>query len=209
MTLFFLLRGYKSLKTELKVILITLLILILLPILTVLAITNAGVQAVSDVLAAVNAVTHKVEIRNPDGDIILTLGATTTWPVCGYISHPFGVPHAPYQKYHTGIDIANPQRRVGYPVTPFMEGTVTKTDDSERTGYGKYVVVDHGNGITSLYAHLHRIDSAEGQKVKHGDVIGLLGNTGVSTGPHLHFEVRVFGVLVDPGVFMVGEPLGC
>lgn len=201
-------KTYKTFRTEIRVVLVTLAVLLLLPILAVAIVANAGVQAVSDVLAAVNPITHKVEVKNADGKVIAVLDATTAWPVCGYISEEFGVPHMPWQPYHTGIDIANPWSRIGDPVTPFMAGTVTAVIDSGK-GLGKHVIVDHGNGITSSYGHLSGLNAVEGQNVKPGDVIGYEGSTGASTGPHVHFETRVAGIPVNPHIFMVGTPPGC
>lgn len=90
-----------------------------------------------------------------------------------------------------------------------MDGTVSTMVASEKSGYGKYVVVNHGNAITSLYAHLHAVTVEVGAEVTPGDVIGLMGSTGASTGPHVHLEVRVYGVSVEPRMFLVGEPVGC
>lgn len=203
-----LLGSYKAFKTEIKVVLITLAVLIFLPIIAAMVVANAGVQAISDVLAAVNPITHKVEVHNADGKIIAELDATTAWPECGYISEEFGVPHMPWQPYHTGVDIANPWGRIGDPVTPFMAGTVTDVIDSN-VGFGKHVIVDHGNGITSLYGHMSALHATKGQAVKPGDVIGYEGSTGASTGNHVHFETRISGVPVNPHVFMVGSPPSC
>lgn len=178
----------------------------MLPAITVLALAGSGLGPVSKALAAVNPITHFVEVRDPNGEIVAQLDATTTWPVKGVITEEFGVPHLPWQATHTGIDIANSQQKIGDPVTPFMSGKVITADPSEKTGWGKYVVVDHGNNITSLYGHLSAVNVTKGQEVKLGDVIGLEGSTGRSTGPHVHFEVRVYGVPVNPRVFVLGEP---
>lgn len=201
-----LLRVASTFKTEIKVVLISLGVILLLPVLAVVVIASSGLAIVSSALAAVNPITHFVEVRNPKGEVIAQLQATTTWPVQGVITEEFGVPHLPWQPYHTGIDIANRQRKIGDPVTPFMAGKVTVADSSEKTGWGKYVIIDHGNSITSLYGHLSAVKAAKDQEVKPGDVIGLEGSTGNSTGPHLHFETKVSGVPVNPRVFMVGEP---
>ena len=71
---------------------------------------------------------------------------------------------------------------------------------------GKYVMVDHGNNITSIYGHMSDVQAIEGQEVSPGDIIGLEGQTGHATGPHVHFEIRVYGIPVNPRVFMIGEP---
>ena len=98
---------------------------------------------------------------------------------------------------HHGIDLAGPY---GLDVHCTGEGTVT-TAHVSRYGYGKEVVVDHGYGFTSRYAHLQDIHVKVGQKVKRGEVIGTLGNSGRSTGPHLHYEVRSNGHPVNPTYF--------
>ena len=108
----------------------------------------------------------------------------------------------PYQPVHTGIDIAG---RTGDPVTPFMKGKVIYVGDLS-WGYGKHIIVDNDNNISSLYAHLSKVNVTVGQEVKPGDIIGLEGSTGWSTGPHLHFEVRVFSIPVNPKTFINGNP---
>jgi murein DD-endopeptidase MepM/ murein hydrolase activator NlpD len=96
-------------------------------------------------------------------------------------------------RYHTGVDMACP---VGTPVTNVMGGQVTFAGYSN-AGYG-YLVIVENQGVQSFYGHLSRIDVQVGQTVGAGDVVGASGNTGWSTGPHLHWEVRVNGVPVDP-----------
>lgn len=94
---------------------------------------------------------------------------------------------------HDGIDLAAP---VGTPVFAVAAGTVSRADFS--SSYGNVVYLDHGQGRESRYAHLDRLDVAKGQAVAGGAPIGTSGNTGRSTGPHLHFEYRVNGQAVDP-----------
>jgi len=95
---------------------------------------------------------------------------------------------------HHGIDLAGP---IGLDIHCTGEGTVTISHVS-RYGYGKEIVVDHGFGFTSRYAHMQDIHVKVGQKLKRGEVIGTLGNTGRSTGPHLHYEIRKEGHPVNP-----------
>jgi murein DD-endopeptidase MepM/ murein hydrolase activator NlpD len=76
----------------------------------------------------------------------------------------------------------------------------------DNSGFGNYVMVDHGNSITSIYGHLSEVETAKGKDVKPGDIIGLEGETGHATGPHVHFEIRVYGIPVNPRIFMVGDP---
>jgi len=81
-----------------------------------------------------------------------------------------------------------------------------RNNESLSWGYGNYVVIDNGNNVTSLYAHLSKIVVTKGQNVQPGDVIGLEGQTGWATGPHVHFETRVFGIPVNPRTFVGGNP---
>lgn len=119
-------------------------------------------------------------------------------PAPGSVSSGFGVrthPISGQKKMHNGTDIAAP---MGAPVTAIGDGVVIKVGDSGSTGYGKYVRIDHQNGYRSLYAHMSQTLVANGAKVKKGQLIGKVGSTGSSTGPHLHIEVTKDGALVDP-----------
>ena len=95
--------------------------------------------------------------------------------------------------FHPGIDISATQ---GTPIHAVAAGTVLIAADEG--GYGNAVVLDHGNSMSTLYGHMVRVAVSPGQHVDVGDVIGFVGSTGLSTGPHLHFEVRVHGVTIDP-----------
>ena len=106
------------------------------------------------------------------------------------------LPNASY----TGIDIAN---TLGTSITPFMQGEVVYAGEIF-WGYGKHIIIEHGDNIRSIYAHLDKIYVFEGQKVNIGDEIGRMGSTGWSTGPHLHLEIRVYGIPVNPRVFLDG-----
>jgi murein DD-endopeptidase MepM/ murein hydrolase activator NlpD len=111
----------------------------------------------------------------------------------GYRKDPFTGKRTPHQ----GIDLAGP---VGLKVHCTGEGTVVLAE-MNRHGYGKEVVVDHGFGYTSRYAHLHDVYVRTGQKLKRGEVLGTLGSTGRSTGPHLHYEIRKNERAVNPFYF--------
>lgn len=118
-------------------------------------------------------------------------------PVKGYaINSPFGPRHMAGQKAsnHEGVDIAAPQ---GTGVFVAAEGSVVRAG-YDAAGYGRFVEIRHPNGMTTLYGHLNRLDVASGDKVEAGQRIGLVGSTGRSTGPHLHFEVRRGDRLVNP-----------
>lgn len=112
----------------------------------------------------------------------------------GYRSDPF----TGQTKGHTGLDIAVP---TGTPVRAALAGVVT-TAAYNAGGYGYYVMVDHGNGMVTLYAHNSRLLVRVGETVEAGDVVSLSGSTGRSTGPHLHFEVRVNGQRVNPRPYL-------
>jgi murein DD-endopeptidase MepM/ murein hydrolase activator NlpD len=123
-------------------------------------------------------------------------GTHFIWPLTGRITSVFGPRIHPIYgtpDFHTGVDIAVPE---GTEVHAAAPGVVTWA--GRRGGYGLLVVIDHGDGYSSYYGHLSRILVHEGQFVEVGQVIALSGNTGLSTGPHLHFEVRRLGEPVNP-----------
>lgn len=130
--------------------------------------------------------------------------ASTTWPMRGRVTADFGVPHMPWERRHSGIDIASGSRG-GEPITTFKSGRVVDAVRSGR-GLGNHVIVDHGNTVTSYYGHMSTIRVRQGQEVKPGDTLGLEGSSGTSTGPHLHFEIRVNGKPVNPRQFISGNP---
>lgn len=115
-------------------------------------------------------------------------------PVVGWISSPFGERDG---RPHEGVDIA---ANMGDPIKASMAGEVIYADS--RGTYGLTVILDHGDGITTLYAHCSQLLVKKGQRVKQGDKIAKVGNTGRSTGPHLHMEVRSGGIPYDPMVFI-------
>ena len=118
------------------------------------------------------------------------------WPSEGYLSSRFGSRTSPITGVvtrHQGLDIAN---RIGTPIIAPAKGVVTFAGWDG--AYGNAVVIDHGNNLSTRYAHMNKFVVEEGQTVMRGDLIGHVGNTGRSTGPHLHYEVRVGGVPVDP-----------
>jgi murein DD-endopeptidase MepM/ murein hydrolase activator NlpD len=128
------------------------------------------------------------------------------FPVDGYrrISSPFGYRPSPTggnkdrQEYHSGIDIPAP---AGTPVGATADGFVILAQENNN-GYGLYVMLEHKNGTRSLYGHLSQIKTTVGSKVKAGEIIGLVGSTGRSTGPHLHFEIVMNGQAVNPEQYM-------
>lgn len=116
-------------------------------------------------------------------------GGTLLWPAPGYskISSDYGLRFGG-SDYHTGTDIAGPGI-MGQKIVAAADGTVF-TVVNGTTGYGKFLIIDHGGGVSTLYAHTSAILVSEGQTVKRGQEIAKVGSTGNSTGPHLHFEVR-------------------
>lgn len=125
-----------------------------------------------------------------------------TWPAPGFlrVTSPFGYRTHPifgYRSLHTGIDVGVPHGR-----TVVAADTGTVTHAGGLGGYGLTVMIDHGNGKTTLYAHNSRLLVESGDVVRKGDSIALVGSTGFSTGPHLHFEIRENGAPVDPLPFL-------
>ncbi|MGE5507266.1 MAG: murein hydrolase activator EnvC family protein [Chitinophagales bacterium] len=122
------------------------------------------------------------------------------WPVRGPVTSPYGWRVHPIlrtKRYHSGYDIAVPY---GTPVAAAASGTVILS--GWVGGYGKAVIIDHGGGISTLYGHNSTLLVSEGQTVKAGQIIAKAGSTGLSTGPHVHFEVRKNGEPVDPGPWL-------
>ena len=126
------------------------------------------------------------------------IGGELAWPVPGYtrITSKYAMrvhPITGQYKLHTGVDIGAPE---GANFIAANDGIVTKAE--RNTAYGNMVIVDHGGGISTLYAHGSEILVEVGQSVKRGEVVLKVGSTGYSTGPHAHFEVRINGVTTDP-----------
>jgi len=119
-------------------------------------------------------------------------GGGLLWPVNGPVTSPYG---PRWGTFHRGIDIGV---GMGTPIAAANSGTVFYA--GEMDGYGNVVLIDHGNGIVTLYAHQSQVQTTKGAYVARGATIGLVGSTGHSTGPHLHFEVRIgaSGMAVDP-----------
>lgn len=127
-------------------------------------------------------------IRSLDKNIQLLSGF-------GYRTHPV----FKTRKMHTGIDFG---ARQGTPIYATGEGKIVRVE-FKSTGYGKSVVIDHGYGYQTLYGHMSKVNVKAGQKVKRGEIIGLVGNTGTSTGPHVHYEVIHKGERVNPLPFCI------
>jgi murein DD-endopeptidase MepM/ murein hydrolase activator NlpD len=120
----------------------------------------------------------------------------SAWPAEGKLSSGFGWRRNPFGrtwKFHSGLDIA---AKRGTPIYAPARGTVSSV--SYNSGYGRMLEIDHGFGITTVYAHCNSIRVKQGATVKQGDFVATIGNTGRTTGPHLHFEVRLDSHPVDP-----------
>jgi murein DD-endopeptidase MepM/ murein hydrolase activator NlpD len=128
-------------------------------------------------------------------------------PVGGVrMSSSYGMRNHPVlggRRSHNGVDLAGP---TGTPVYATADGIVGK---AERFGsYGKYIQIEHGGEMETRFAHLSGYNVVAGQRVRKGDLIGYIGSTGRSTGPHLHYEVRIAGEAVDPRPYMVADAGG-
>lgn len=140
------------------------------------------------------------EIAEATGGVMLPAGpmpspsaAGLIWPVEGTLTSGFGYR---WGRMHEGIDISVPE---GTPIRAAADGTVIlMQSEYESGGYGNYTCVDHGGGLSTCYAHQSSFATSVGANVSQGAVIGYSGNTGHSTGPHLHFEVRINGAPTDP-----------
>lgn len=129
-------------------------------------------------------------------EVVYYKGGRLAWPLVGQIRSSFGVRVHPVFRtriMHTGIDISGSH---GNPVKAAENGEVLYA--GWLRGYGQVIILDHGGDITTVYAHLSKIEVNEGDKVTRGETIGRVGSTGIATGPHLHFEVRVNGKAVNP-----------
>ena len=151
-------------------------------------------------------VQKRTESHTADGDLtptrsqpprgVPTLDSPLSLPVAGKITSHFGVRNDPFgkgERKHTGVDIAAP---AGTPVKAMAAGTVVFSGPAG--GYGNLIAIDHGNGMTTRYAHNRALLASIGERVTVGQEIAQVGSTGRSTGPHLHFEVRRDGRAVDP-----------
>jgi murein DD-endopeptidase MepM/ murein hydrolase activator NlpD len=127
------------------------------------------------------------------------------WPVEGRLMSPFGGRTDPLSgegAIHTGVDLSVPQ---GTPVHVAADGIVVHAD--WRNGYGRLVIVDHGNGLQTYYGHLSRFEVVTGQEIRRGDILGQSGSSGRVTGPNLHYEVRMAGTPVNPYPYLAKSAL--
>jgi murein DD-endopeptidase MepM/ murein hydrolase activator NlpD len=133
-------------------------------------------------------------------DWIRLAAAPTLWPVQGRITGSFGERIDPFSgegAFHRGVDISS---EIGTRIMAPADGVVRFSDIM--TGYGRTVLIDHGNGISTLYGHMSGFAVSPGQLVHRGDTLGYVGSSGRSTGPHLHYEVRIFNTPVNPHKYL-------
>ena len=125
-------------------------------------------------------------------------GGGWRWPMCAPVTSEYG---PRWGRMHRGIDLGAP---VGTPIRSIRGGTVIFA--GWQGGYGRMTLIDHGNGVVSAYAHQSRFAVGQGARVSSGQVIGYIGMTGSTTGPHLHLETRVGGSAVNPRQYLSGSP---
>lgn len=183
-------------------------------LISILILFSVAIFANHQQTLAANAVTT-MELQNSQPDKINpvqenkkttdntgALAATPSiWPASGAVTSGFGQRSSPWEdgsELHPGIDIAVDS---GTPVVATADGEVVKSGLSG--GYGNIVQISHGNGIETIYGHNSKVAVSAGQTVKKGQIISYAGSTGRSTGPHVHYEIRVNGTAVDPIKFLV------
>ena len=140
---------------------------------------------------------HDVSTR----DWMRLAAAPTLWPVQGRITGSFGERIDPFSgegAFHRGVDISSD---IGTRIIAPADGVVQFCE--VMNGYGRTVMIDHGNGISTLYGHLSGFAVSQGQQVHRGDTLGYVGQSGRSTGPHLHYEVRIFNTPVNPHKYLL------
>jgi len=155
-----------------------------------------------EIIASMNAVEEIKHYLAKEQDVFRA--SPSGWPAAGKISSGFGMREHPRyggRKLHTGIDITMPK---GTPLHATADGGVSFSDRSG--GNGNIVVIEHGHGLTTVYAHNSKNSVKAGQTVKRGDIIAYSGSTGVTTGPHLHYEVWRDGQSINPAPFLESRP---
>lgn len=161
-----------------------------------------SLQDMDQTVSALTEKSSRLQAFFTDQQVLLA-ATPSIWPVRGYLSASFGNRKDPFTgmpDFHPGIDVSTPR---GTPIVAPAEGVVTFR--GVRGAYGKALVVDHGYGIVTRYAHLDGYDVRPGQRVRRGDVLGFVGNTGRSTAPHLHYEVWVNDQLRNPIKYILDE----
>lgn len=170
---------------------------------------DPGSYGIDDIQQQINTLQIEIELRRQsqqnvrnllNDEISISRSTPKGWPTRGWLSSYFGKRKSPFTGrtvMHEGLDIA---ANTGTPVTVTADGIVARVEYSPT--YGNTVVIDHGYGYQTLYAHNSRNLVKVGQRVKRGDRIAQVGNTGMSTGSHLHYEVHLNGVPINPRTFL-------
>lgn len=141
---------------------------------------------------------HKEQLRQ--AEVALWSTRPTLWPCDGFFSSPFGYrihPILGYARFHAGCDVS---ASTGTPIHATAAGRVTNAD--YLGGYGLAVTIDHGAGLSTLYGHCSAVSVKSGDYVRKGQIVASVGSTGMSTGPHCHYEVHQNGAQIDPAPFM-------
>jgi murein DD-endopeptidase MepM/ murein hydrolase activator NlpD len=157
-------------------------------------------KKIKNVVSNIEIKIHELDQYLLDKDSILS-STPTIMPAVGWITSYFGHRISPYAgrlKMHEGLDVGAP---FGTPIVAPADGIITYSGN--KAGFGKFVQIDHGYGIETLYAHSQKLFVRKGEKINRGDLLAKVGSTGYSTGPHLHYEVRVNGIAVDPLYFVL------
>lgn len=163
-------------------------------------------RKLSDINQALKATKEETEANKTDlgelkervDNIMARMQSTPSrWPLYGRIVSYFGYRTYPWRGFHTGVDI---KASYGHPVRTTAPGTVIYA--GWERGYGKTVRIQHGNGFSTLYAHNSKLSVKTGMKVERGQIIGYVGRTGYTTGPHCHYEVRRWNKPINPVAFL-------
>lgn len=161
-----------------------------------------NLKAIDANLSRLTEKSKRLEEFYKDQSVMLS-STPSVWPVHGYLSAGFGNRVDPFTgqyDFHPGLDISTP---IGTKVEAPADGVVVSCGD--KGGYGNAIVIDHKYGVVTRYAHLSGFNVKPGQRVKRGDVIGFVGNTGKSTAPHLHYEVWVHDQAQNPIHYILDE----
>lgn len=170
--------------------------------------TNASESEISDLQQQIDKIREAIDLRRASQEEVrgfladqrsMLAAKPRGLPARGWLTSSFGMRLSPFTRVrtmHEGLDIA---ARIGTPVYATADGIVSQSHYAE--GYGKLVVIDHGYGYKTYYGHNSRLLVKVGQRVKRGDMIAAVGNTGSSTGAHVHYEVRLNGVPLNPQKF--------
>jgi murein DD-endopeptidase MepM/ murein hydrolase activator NlpD len=152
-------------------------------------------EVVTNFLQDIEVRVHQLDQHLLDKESFLR-STPTIMPTNGHLTSTYGPRMSPYAgriKFHEGVDFGAP---IGTPIVAPADGIVTFA--GPKPGFGNFVQIDHGYGVETIYGHASQVLAKKGQKVARGDRIAIVGNTGYSTGPHVHYEVRVNGTPVDP-----------